>query len=318
MKAELKELIKDALEVYLKQHDISQNEFVKQSGINVSYISNIRAGKTTVGESPIADKWYKMIAEKIGFKIEKDYWETKPTDQMVRIAATLTDARKYGYTNVIIGETGCGKSYMCKLFQNQHIQDVFIIKLGHEDRIGDVLDKTIEALKMPIRSNMKLTGSDQSNSKSCKIRQIIKFLQKLKQDGLHPTVIWDEAEFMKLPTLCSIKELYDELKNVAALILIGTDQLLMNLKQMSNSNRPGMPQFYSRIKFGIRELKSIDRKYPLFLENIHDKEVRNFLIKNCNNYRELHDVLVPCMRESERTETPLTVNLIRNILGIMD
>lgn len=318
MKEEQKEQIKEALEVYLQQHNISQNEFAKQSGVNVSYISNIRSGKSTIGDSLIADKWYKIIAEQIGFKIEKDYWETKPTDQMIRIAATLEDARKYGYTNVIIGETGCGKSYMCKLFQNKYVQDVFIIKLGHEDNIGDVLDKTIEALKMPTRSNMKLTGSGQSKSKSNKIRQIIKFLQKLRQDGLHPTVIWDEAEFMKLPTLCSIKELYDELKNVAALILIGTDQLLLNLKSLSNSNRPGMPQFYSRIKFGIRELKAIDRKYPLFLDNIHDKDVRNFLIKNCNNYRELHDVLVPCLRESERTETPITVNLIRNTLGIMD
>jgi DNA transposition AAA+ family ATPase len=316
MNAEQKEQIKDALEEYLERHGISQNEFSKQSGVNVSYISSIRAGKTAVGDTPIADKWYIMIAEKIGFSLEKRYWETIPTDQMHRIASTLEDARKFGYTNVIIGETGCGKSYMCQLFQKQYIQDVFIIKLGHSDKVGDVLDKTIEALKMPIRPNVKLEGSGQTKSKSNKIRRIIQYLQKLKREGLSPHVIWDEAEYMNLATLCSIKEFYDDLKSVAALTLIGTDQLLKNLLSLSNSNKPGMPQFYSRIKFGIRELKPIDRKFPAFLGGIKDKEVKDFLIKNCNNYRELHDVLVPSLREADRLGVPLTVNLIRNVLGI--
>jgi DNA transposition AAA+ family ATPase len=316
MNAVQKEQIKDALGNYLEHHGMSQNEFAKQSGVNVSYISNIRAGNTEVGSTPIADKWYMMIAERIGFSIEKNYWETRPTDQMLRIASTLDDARKYGYTNVIIGETGCGKSYMCKLFQKQYVQDVFIIKLGKSDNVGDVLDKTIEALNILDNKHPKVKGSGQTRSKSLRIRKIIKYLHKLKMEGLNPTVIWDEAEYMNLATLCSIKEFYDDLRSVAALILIGTDQLLENLRSLSDSNKPGMPQFYSRIKFGIRELKPIDRKFSLFLEDISDKEIKDFLTKECNNYRELHDVLVPSMREADRLDTPLTVNLIRNVLGM--
>lgn len=316
MNAEQKEQIKEALNAYLEKHGISQNEFAKQSGINVSYVSNIRAGNTTVGNSSIADKWYAIVADKVGFSLEKDYWQTRPTDQMLRIASTLDDARQYGYTNVIIGETGCGKSYMCKLFQKQYVQDVFIIKIGRNDNVGDVLDKTVEALNIPDNKHKKVKGSGSTNSKSLKVRKIIKHLHRLKLEGFNPTVIWDESEYMNLATLCSIKEFYDELRSVAALILIGTDQLLDNLVSLSNSNKPGMPQFYSRIKFGIRELKPIDRKFPLFLESIADKEVKDFVMQECNNYRELHDVLVPSMREADRLDTPLTVNLIRNVLGI--
>lgn len=315
----VKEGIKEALEAFLVQHGMSQNDFARNCEVNVSYISALRAGKqVNAGNDKmvdIADKYYRKIAEYIGYKIEKTYWEAKPTPQMLRIAATLEDARKFGYTNVIIGETGSGKSYVCKLFQNKNINDVFIIKLGKSDNVGDVLDKTVEALNIPQNGHQKVKGSGQTRSKSLRIRKIIKYLQQLKHEGYNPTVIWDEAEYMNLATLCAVKEFYDELREVAALILIGTDQLLDNLRLLSNSNKSGMPQFYSRIKFGIRQLKPIDRKFTMFLEDVNDKNVKDFIKTNCNNYREVHDILVPAMREADRLDVPLSVDLIFNILG---
>lgn len=314
MDKDKREAIREALEAFLSQHNMSQNDFAKNADVNVSYISAIRSEK----HESIADKWFIRIAAYIGYKIEKSYWETKPTDQMIRILATLEEARKFGSTNVIIGETGSGKSYVSSLFQKQNPNDVFIIKLGKSDNVGDVLDKTFDALNIPLKSNMGMiaSGTGQSRSKSLRIRKIIKYLQKLKHDGFNPTVIWDESEYMNLAALCAIKEFFDDLSSVAALILIGTDQLEDNLKKMSDSNKPGMPQFYSRIKFGIRRLKPINRKFPLFLNSIEDKEVKDFIKTNCNNYREVHDVLVPAMREADLTNMPLSVGLISNVLGL--
>lgn len=315
----VKDGIKEALEAFLIQQDMTQNVFSENCGVNGLYLKGIRDGSHTYSskgvETPIADKWYYKVADYIGFKINKNYWETKATDQFLRILATLEDARKFGSTNVIIGETGCGKSYACDLFQKKYRQDVFIIKLGQSDKIGDVLDKTIEALKMPVRSNVKLEGSKQTASKSNKIRRIIQYLQKLKLEGFNPTVIWDESEYMNIATLCAIKEFYDALRKVAALILIGTEQLLDNLERMKRSNKQGMPQFYSRIKFGIRELKPIDRKFVMFLDNVEDKSVKDFVKTNCENYREVHDLLVPAMREADVMNIPLNVDLICNMLG---
>lgn len=316
----VKDGIKDALEVFLTDQNMTQNVFSEKCGVNGLYLKGIRDGSHTYNakgvETSISDKWYYKIADYIGFVVSKTYWETKPTDQMMRIAATLEDARKYGYTNVIIGETGSGKTYMCQLFQKKYIQDVFMIKVGRNDNVGDVLDKTIEALNIPDNKHEKVMGSGQTRSKSLRIRKIIKHLHKLRLEGFNPTVIWDESEYMNLAALCAVKEFFDDLKGVAALILIGTDQLLQNLKTLANSNKQGMPQFYSRLKFGIRELQTIDRKFPLFLEDIEDKEVKKFITTNCNNYREVHDVLVPSLREADRLHVPLDVNLVMNVLGI--
>lgn len=317
----VKDGIREALEAFLTEQNMTQNVFSEKSGVNGLYLKGVRDKENphiyiSKGvETPISDKWYYKIAEYIGYKVQKTYWETKATDQFLRVLATLEDARKFGYTNVIIGETGSGKSYVCDLFQKKYRQDVFIIKLGKSDNVGDVLDKTIDALNIPDNKHQKVRGSGQTRSKSLRIRKIIKYLQRLKLEGFNPTVIWDEAEYMNLATLCAIKEFYDELRQVAALILIGTDQLLDNLIAMSTSNKAGMPQFYSRIKFGIRELKSIDRKFPMFLDDVDDKAVRKFIETQCNNYREVHDILVPAMREADRLSVPLDVDLILNMLG---
>lgn len=315
----VKDGISEALAGFLVQQNMTQNVFAEKCGVNGLYMKPIREGTHTYSvkgvETPVADRWYYKVADFIGYKVNKDYWETKPTDQFLRILATLEDARKFGTTNVIIGETGCGKSYVCDLFQKKHRSDVFIIKLGESDKLGDVLDKTFEALKIPARAGMKMEGSSATRSKSCKIRRIASFLKNMKLDGLNPTVIWDESEYMNIATLCAIKEFYDELRNVASLILIGTDQLLENLEKLKNKNRQGMPQFYSRIKFGIRELKPIDRRFSIFLEDVEDKRVRDFVKANCENYREVHDILVPALRESDALGVPLNVDLICNMLG---
>ena len=77
-----------------------------------------------------------------------------------------------------------------------------------------------------------------------------------------------------------------------------------------------MRQFYRRIKFGIRVLPNIDKNYRGFLDNIEDKGLLRFLKANCENYGELHDCLVPAMREADRTGEPLTEAFVRKVLNI--
>ncbi|MFV0419299.1 MAG: AAA family ATPase [Dysgonomonas sp.] len=317
----VKDSIKEALEDFLTEQNMTQNVFSEKCGVNGLYLKGIRSGDHTYVNSkeavtPVADKWYYKIADYIGYKVEKVYWETRATPQLLRILATLDDGRKYGYTNIIIGETGSGKSYVGKLFQNKYIQEVFIVKIGKNDNVGDVLDKTIEALDIPDNRHKKVLGSGQTRSKSLRIRKIIKHLQELRLKGFNPVVYYDECEYMKLATLCAIKEFYDDLRGACSLVLAGTEQFLENLLELCKSDKEGMPQFYSRIKFGIRHLPQIDRKFPLFLEDIEDKAVKSFIQTNCNNYREVHDVLVPSLREADRLGVPLNVGLIREVLGI--
>lgn len=306
MNAVQKQQIGEALVEYLRHHKMSQNEFSKQSEVNVSYVSSIMNGSTMVGKSPIASKWYSIIADKIGFKIQKSYWQPKETEQLLRIIPTLEDAKKFGYTRIIIGETGCGKTYVSNLFTKQFPNDLFSIKVGSSDNLGDLLDKIIESMKIA-------TG----RTKSKKIRDIIKHMQALKNEGYEPMIMFDECEYMKIATICAVKELYDSLVGVCSLVLLGTSEFLDNLEALVFRPKPktGMPQFYRRIKFGIVHLPSIDKQFKQFLNTDLNTDLKKYLKDNCDNYGELHDVLVPCMREAERLETALTIDLVKNVLG---
>jgi DNA transposition AAA+ family ATPase len=310
MKNETKSQIISELEDYLSLHKMSANAFATKSGVNASVISALRSGKTSISagagkDVEIANKYYEMIATAIGKNLTNNYWEVVPTDQMKRILATLEDAKEYGYTNVVIGETGCGKTFVCNLFAKSNPVDLMVITVGSSDNIGDLLDKLIDALKI---------GSEKSKGK--KIRAIVNKLRDLKFNGLKPMIIFDEAEYMKQPALCAMKELYDHLNGICSIVLMGTDQLIRNIDKLRKKNKEGIPQFYRRIKFGIRYLPAIDKTFKQFLNGLNDSNLVNFLRENCDNYGELHDVLVPAMREADRTGESLTEKFVRTIINL--
>lgn len=310
MKNEIKNQIIDELEAFLSTHNMSANAFSKKSNVNASVISALRGGSSTISagngkEVEIADKYYSMIAETIGMSLSNNYWEVVPTAQMQRILATLEDAKEFGYTNVVIGETGCGKTFVSNLFAKNNPVDLFLVTVGSSDNISDLLDKLIDALKI---------GSEKSKGK--KIRAIVAKLRDVKFNGHKPMIIFDEAEYMKQPALCAMKELYDNLNGICSIVLMGTDQLTRNLDKLRKKNKEGIPQLYRRIKFGIRYLPTIDRTFKQFLNGLNDANLVKFLRDHCDNYGELHDVLVPAMREADRTNEPLTENFVRTILNL--
>jgi DNA transposition AAA+ family ATPase len=309
MKAETKKQIVESLDSYMQEHGISQNEIGKRAGVNPAYIVAMRKGEYVINSGggktvEIADKYFEKIAELIGLSLKKSYWETKPTEQLLEIMSVLEDSRNYGYTGAIIGDTGCGKSYGIELFRSKYPNDVFVITVSQLDNIGDLLDKIIDILKIvPV------------HTKSRKLTDIIAKLRDLKMDGRLPMLIFDECEYMKQPALSMIKELYEGVKNYCAIVLFGHFQFMNHLNLMRKKGKDGMPQFYRRIKFGIRYLPNIDRKFNLFISGM-DKQLCRFLMDNCENYGELHDLLVPAMRESERTGEELNEAFVRKVLNI--
>lgn len=306
--SENKEQIITALERWLIKNEFSANEFAEKCGVPANYISLLRNHKFEVptgnGLTPIADKYFRMIAETIGFENSKSVsWKFVETTQALQMLTALEDAKKYGYTNIIIGETGSGKTYVSDLFVRQNPKDNFKITVGSMDSISDLMDKICDALKIPAVTN-----------KAKKIASIIKELQEMKLQGREPILIFDEAEYMKQPTLCNMKELHDHLNKKCGIVLIGTDQLIAKIEKMKRKNAPGMPQFYRRIKFGVRTLKTINTNFNEFLNGL-EKGLQKFIQRECDNYGELHDVLLPAMREAERLGEPLTEDLVRKMLN---
>lgn len=313
MNLQQKQQIVEAAKAYALEHGLSQNEVARQAGVSAKYISDMWNGKTfTMADSAtgktveIADKYYQKLADYVGLTLKKEYWKTVVTPQMQRILVSLQVAKETGGTNLIIGETGCGKSYVCDLFRRKYPADTWIVTVSQTDNITDLIEKIITALKLNVEARTR-TG---------RLNTAIRYLAEKRANGMEPQIIFDESEYMKQAALCAMKSLYDNLHHVCSIVLVGTDQLLTNIETLKRRNKNGIPQFYRRVKFGVRKLEPIDRRFPGFLDDIKDKEIVRFLRENCDNYGELHDVLVPAMREADITGEPLTVEFIKTVLNL--
>ena len=312
MEHKLKKIIAQKSIEFINNNHLSQTEFANKTGVSKSVITHILKENSTftipAGNNKvviIADKYFNRLAKFIGFEINPTFWENKATPQLTSIIANLSDSKEHGTTKIIIGETGSGKTHTISLYLRKNPADTFIITVGSTDNLSDLIDKIIDQLKIT-------TGK----TKSKKLRDIALRLRSLKEDGQKPQLIFDEGEYMKQPALASMKELYDHLNKYCSIILIGTEQLIDNINILRKKNKPGIPQFYRRIKFGIRYLPSVDKTFKLFLNDIESNEVKKFLRRICDNYGELHDVLVPVKRESERTGEPITIEFIRKVLNL--
>jgi hypothetical protein len=305
--------IVQALTAYMQEFKMSQADVSKKSGVRKEYLSIILkensnfmydAGGGNQGFIPA--KHFNALATLCGYQTEKVYWQTQPTPQTNAILANLQDAKKHHLTTTIIGETGSGKSYTANLFASKNPLDTFIVTAGSSDTLSDLIDKIVDELKI------HATG----RSKSTKIRQIATKMQMLKNYGHKPMLIIDESEYLKQAALCAMKELYDNLHEYCSLVFIGTDQLVVNVERLKRRNKSGIPQFHRRIKFGIRILPNIDRSYTLFVNDIEDRQLKKFILANCDNYGELHDIIVPATREAERLGEPLSMELVRKVLNL--
>lgn len=312
MEISIKHEITAALVDFMAEHKMTQADVHNKTGVRKEYISIILKVDSDYmydaggAKGLIHTKHFNALAALCGYKTEKEYWRTVSTPQTEAILANLQDAREQHLTLTLVGETGAGKSFTAQLFAQKNPLEVFIVTAGSSDTLNDLIDKILEELRV------HATGS----SKSAKLRGVAQKMQMLKNYGHKPMLIIDEAEYLRVAALCAMKELYDNLNEFCSIVFFGTDQLLINIEKLRRRNKSGIPQFHRRIKFGLRILPSIDRTYQLFISDIEDKELRKFILRNCNNYGEIHDVIVPTLREAEKLNEPLTMTLVRKVLNL--
>lgn len=304
-----KEQIAKAIEGYIQQHSITQSALAELANVNPSYLINIRKGDFTIksGDRTIdlADKYFMRLAKTVGIELTQSYSTTQQTIQLKEIITALNEAKNTSETVVLVGETGSGKTFSLDLFKSKFPVGVFSIKAGSSDNLADLIEKILDAL------NIKYTLS----SKSSKIRQIAMKLKNLKDQGINPQLVIDEAEYLKQPALCAWKELYDVLHMYCSLVLIGTDQLIQNINRLIKKNKQGIAQLWRRIKFKVKYLTPISRRFDEFLVGI-DRELKDWLQANCENYGELTDVLTPAKREADRLDESLNLGFVKMVLSL--
>lgn len=302
-----KQSIMDAAKKYMAEKGISQNELSSRSGVNASYLVNMMKGDFTFinsrsgAASEIKDIYFQKLAGLIGFSFETDYWPMIETPQLLDVYGALMEAKEGGKTRMIIGETGCGKTYTLNRFAGAYPKGTYVVTCSWLDRQNDLIRKIQTAI-----------GKDFTGTGSQRIDRISVELSRRYDAGMKPVLIFDESEYLTISGLLGVKTIYDYLKDMCGIVFIGTEDLLNNLEK--TLHKTGMKQFYSRFKAGKRIVRSIDRDFtPFFKSRGFDKSLRDELKKEAGNYRELADYLIPALKEADRLGQPLTIELFKSM-----
>lgn len=285
------------------------------TGLTHTYLSPILKGETEYRgregkTSPIADKIYIQLCRycNISFTEEVFAWQHINTTQFIDVLTELSEAKKSSCTRVIIGESGCGKSYSIDKFRSQFPINTYVVKCFRRDSLNDLIRKIEHSMKL-----REGTGSVSSRIDAIKVELWRKNKMANGNEDQQPVLIFDESEALTAHAFGMLKALYDALDWHCGIVLIGTNDLLETMERGKKSQRPGMPQFMRRFKAGIRRLDTVSDQYKLFFAELQvPKDLQRIMIDLCDNFGELHDFYEPVARFASQNGIPVTADVFKS------
>lgn len=287
------------------------NKVGELTGITSTYLVPIFRGETKYkmgrsGEmSEIPDHVFVTIAKLVGHAVEVEFWKHRNTKQFQDLVYELRESKRDGTTRVIIGESGCGKSYSIGRFKQANPVGTHVIKCFRKDTLNDLVRK--------IETEMRLKSEGSVSERIDRVAMALyRQAKRAEREQERPMIIFDESEALTGVTFGMLKTLYDSLNWTCGIVLIGTDDLVDTLERAKQSKRAGMPQFYRRFKAGVRRLDGVDTRYTLFLDDLGlGKGLKKALLGVCENYGELHDFLEPVLRKAAESGVEPSEELFR-------
>ncbi len=305
MEKEIKDRIMAAAADYLRENEMTAAELCRRAGVNDTVFSLAKKGSYFNGRSPLPESFFRKVAATIGFRLEASYWPHVDTVQYVQTVNTLEDARERLEARMVLGETGCGKTYAIDRFCGRNTAGVYRITVNDCDTLRDILAELVRLLRIDTRTK---NGS--------LLRRICERLRDRAMAGERPILIFDEVENLKRTGIKAIKAVYDVVRGIVPVVLVGTPEFAVALEAMKNKGVKGMAQFIRRFKAGRVELARIDRRYTDFMTQIRDEELRRLLSRIADNYGELHDYLERAIREAAEQGEELSVSLFRELYNL--
>lgn len=259
--------------------------------------SNFTYHDSKTGENrAISERWFRQLADCIGLKPEKDYWPHVDTPQFKEIDMELREALATSAPHILLSGSGSGKTYTVECFRREFPSRVFVVSCNKLDRVNALIDKIAGTAG----------GSRRRSSLDVRLHM------KGHVNGNRPMIIFDEAENLTLTTLQALKAMYDTIGRDCAMVLVGTPQLIRQVERLKKKDKSGIPQFYRRFKAGIRYITPPDRSFGEFLSGgPYTSRFKKPLCIVYENYGELHDFLVPVMREADEMGLPFTEHFFR-------
>lgn len=299
-----KKKIVQAAATYLSEHnDVSQVQFARLAGIEKTYMNQMLNGKTHIGNTEIADKYYNAIASYLAVPVKSVSWGHFNTYNFKKIVNKLTATRANTDRCGIDGPSGTGKTYACNVFKRRFPANTYLVKCNATDNAKEFVQGICAEV-----------GIADVGSKGKLVKRIAEHLTGLGND---PILIIDEAENLGRAGIEIVKVLADLLENRVALAIVGLD-IRKILLTGSKRKKQGFIQTNRRFSYGWIECAPVTANDITEVCNsigITTRSALTWMYQNITDYDSLRRVCTEAISEAEKSGSEINRKLLEDLFA---
>lgn len=305
MQENLKQQIYEAVINWIEpgNNDRSAEKLSVKSGVSTSYISHIKRGLFSIGNTQISDATFIKLAIALGIKASNElHWETKNFVFIQKVCARTQESSKI----VLLDSerSGLGKTYALEYYSTYHDRVLYIKctkSMSPKDMLNEILHK--------LHINEIPTGlKDKIDAIRNKVLSVENYL-----------IIIDEAEIVKNSIYLLIKEIIDFTYRKCAVIVSGLG-LNQKLKKYADKNKEGFPQLRRRLSI-VCMVTSIDNLEMINLlnsEGITATSAHRWFVRNVTDYQALTEYVMDAKELAARTSRNIDGVFLKEAFGLSE
>lgn len=234
MKNEQKKEIRDRLEQYVNQVGGQNQAAAILTSVSAGTLSQVLNGKW----EKISDKMWLNIGNQLwDFTPEStgDEWHGVSTRPYNELMTTFEDARRRSMAMAVVANAGTGKSYTARRYAAENGGLVFCITCKEGWKMKAFLKETLRVL------GKSSSASDNDNEAMYSV--VVETLRRKPK----PALIIDEADKLHNEVFLKFIDLFNDLEDRCALILMATSYLETRLVNGAKRGARGYREIFSRL-----------------------------------------------------------------------
>lgn len=300
------ESIADRVRQYIEDHEgMSQEKFAKLAGMSGGTLSMFLKNQCKGN----VERTAKRILAVLESEEDREFAKTtvrEPeivrTSIMEKIWLGLTYANSRNDIVVVYGYPGLGKTCALKKWVDEHASSLFITASPNIKTGRDIMEEILEAMSRKAEGRNKLLE-----------KNIIRALK-----GTNRAIIIDEAHFLRLEGLETLRRIYDATN--CPLILAGNNKIM---DMITERNKTVTGQFFSRaVRIALEPVVTIEDIEQIVLQNgvDLDDECIDELYKVANeigSLRVMTKLFLFAWTLANEEGLPITIDHIRRAKGVI-